>query len=278
MADPSFSALGKRGLRCHSGFVDPIVWCLVLGGAFGAMMWQRARVQRLLGPAQLVLDEDGEIVMHLARHAARSRERTLGPLYILYGLLQNDDITAAIRRAGGDVDAIEDRVFRELDNDSEGDLQSRWVDTHNVLAWAAYMAGRAPRAPGPADLWGGVVQMAPQTASAVDAGGVSAAEVLSLLVHGDAVGSLPERGNVSVVLVNDDITPQQLVVDILENVFELSSEDAMTRMMQAHTDGRGTVAKYPAAIAKDKVRDAHQLARKHGSPLLFRLEPAGSLA
>jgi len=262
------------------GLVEPIVWCLVLAAGFSAMLWQRTRVQRLLGAGSVDFDDDAEVVAHLARHEAESRGSQVSALHWLYALVQNDIIAQAIRDEGGDVDAIEDKLFVELEADKPTNDLERRVETLNVIAWATYMAGRNQRRPGPADLWGGLVQVAPTTAKIVEASGVGAADVLSRLVHGDlasspamsGTSSTAARGEVCVVLINDEVTQQELVVDILHRVFDLNTEDAMTRMLQVHKEGSGVIAKYPATVAADKVKAAHDIARQQGSPLLLRLE------
>lgn len=242
------------------------------------MFWQRARVQRLLTSGELAFDEDGEIALHLARHEAEARKLPLAPLHILYGLVENEQVAAAIRAAGGDVDAIETRIFRALEADRLIDKQERWRRVRAVVGWALHLADRGQHRPGPAELWGGLVAAAPETAAIVEVGGIRAADVLSRLIHGDAAAETSVgRGAVRVILVNDDVTPQQLVVHILETVFELPADEAATRMLEAHTRGSGTVAQYPAEIARRKVATAHDTARREGSPLLFRLETANQL-
>lgn len=245
-----------------------------MAGASGALFWQRARMQRLLTAGDFTFDEDGEIALHIARHEANTRQHPLAALHLLYGLLQNDEITAAIRGLGGDPDAIEDRLLGALDSAPPRDERACWEELRIAIGWALHLGNQGKRKAGVADLWGGIMHIGAETTRIVEAkeaGGVRVADVLARLIHGD-VSPAPERGAVRVVLVNDDITPQELVIDILQRVFELNQNAATERMLEAHHEGSGTVAQFPAREARAKVDAAHDLARKRGSPLLFRLE------
>ncbi|HUH03788.1 MAG TPA: ATP-dependent Clp protease adaptor ClpS [Kofleriaceae bacterium] len=252
-----------------------VIFSALLAAAFGAMLGQRARAQRLLGPAQIELDEDAQVVMHLAQHEARSRGLSPSPLYLLYALVQDEGIAGVIRAIGGDVEAIEDRLFRALDEDvaAPGEDSVRIHDTSRALAWAVFVASRHERGAGCTELWGGLVQTAPDTARLTAEGGADPAEVLFALVHGEVAEPNLMGRDVAVVLVNDDITTQELVVDILREVFGLEPELAAARMQEAHTRGSGIIGRYPLPAARARVVEGHRVARQRGSPLWLRLEP-----
>ena len=57
----------------------------------------------------------------------------------------------------------------------------------------------------------------------------------------------------SVVLLNDDYTPMEFVVDVLETVFQKSPAEAYRIMMQVHLNGRGIAGVYPWEVAETKV-------------------------
>ena len=77
-----------------------------------------------------------------------------------------------------------------------------------------------------------------------------------------------------VVLLNDDYTPMQFVVDVLETVFQKSPAEAYRIMMQVHLDGRGEAGVYPWEVAETKVDALMSLAREAGHPLQATIEDA----
>jgi ATP-dependent Clp protease adapter protein ClpS len=253
-----------------------VLFSLLLAAAFGAMVAQRAHTRRLLGPGNPVrLDDEAQVAMHLAQHEARSRGLVPGPVHLLYALIQDEDIAAAIRRVGGDLEAIESRLFEALDEDAAapGDEQARVGATTNIVAWAMLISRRHDRPASSADLWAGLVQSALTTARLTDAGGADPAEVLFDLVHG-AAPEVPLLGrDAAVVLVNDDITSQELVVQILLDVFALEASAASARMLEAHERGSGIIGRYPVPVARGHIASGQRLARLRGSPLWLRLEP-----
>ncbi|HXH05213.1 MAG TPA: ATP-dependent Clp protease adapter ClpS [Vicinamibacterales bacterium] len=77
-----------------------------------------------------------------------------------------------------------------------------------------------------------------------------------------------------VVLLNDDYTTMDFVVEILETIFHKPPAEAFRIMMQVHTQGRGACGVYPYEIAETKVVAVEERARAHGFPLKAVLEKA----
>ncbi len=75
-----------------------------------------------------------------------------------------------------------------------------------------------------------------------------------------------------VVLLNDDYTTMDFVVEILESVFNKAPAEAFRIMMQVHTQGRGMCGVYPFEIAETKVAAVEERARENGFPLKAVLE------
>ena len=76
-----------------------------------------------------------------------------------------------------------------------------------------------------------------------------------------------------VLLLNDDYTPMEFVVELLESVFDKSPAEAYRIMMMVHTQGKGLCGVYPHEVAETKVTTVISLARNHGFPLLAAMEP-----
>ncbi len=75
-----------------------------------------------------------------------------------------------------------------------------------------------------------------------------------------------------VVVINDDYTPMDFVVEILQKYFDMGLESAQETMYQIHTQGKAVCAVYPYDIAETKVALVTDCARKSEYPLLCDLE------
>jgi ATP-dependent Clp protease adaptor protein ClpS len=77
-----------------------------------------------------------------------------------------------------------------------------------------------------------------------------------------------------VVLINDDFTPMEFVVDILESVFGMERTRATQVMLEVHTKGKGICGVYSFEIAETKVAQVMSIARQQQHPLLCTMEEA----
>ena len=75
-----------------------------------------------------------------------------------------------------------------------------------------------------------------------------------------------------VVLINDDFTPMEFVVEILESVFGMERTRATQVMLEVHTKGKGVCGVYNFGIAETKVAQVMGIAEQHQHPLLCTLE------
>jgi ATP-dependent Clp protease adaptor protein ClpS len=94
---------------------------------------------------------------------------------------------------------------------------------------------------------------------------------------GDAVKERPvvkskEPTQYKVVLLNDDYTTMDFVIQVLEEVFQRSPAEAYRIMMHVHVNGRGIAGVYPWEIAETKVQTVTSMAREAGFPLRAALE------
>ena len=77
-----------------------------------------------------------------------------------------------------------------------------------------------------------------------------------------------------VVLLNDDYTTMEFVVQVLESVFQKSPAEAYRVMMAVHLGGKGVAGMYPWEVAETKVELVTSLAREAGFPLRAVTEEA----
>jgi ATP-dependent Clp protease adaptor protein ClpS len=75
-----------------------------------------------------------------------------------------------------------------------------------------------------------------------------------------------------VLLLNDDYTPMEFVVLVLQDVFNKSREDAMRIMLHVHNHGVGECGVYPFEVAETKVTRVMDTARKNQHPLQCVME------
>lgn len=75
-----------------------------------------------------------------------------------------------------------------------------------------------------------------------------------------------------VILLNDDYTPMEFVVDVLERIFNLERTVATRVMLEVHTRGKGVCGVFTYEIAETKVAQVTSYARQQQHPLLCTME------
>ena len=76
-----------------------------------------------------------------------------------------------------------------------------------------------------------------------------------------------------VVLLNDDYTPMDFVIYILQSIFGYEHERSTQIMLAVHSKGKGVCGIFPKEIAEMKSHEINQLARAHEHPLVSDIEP-----
>ncbi|HEY8067617.1 MAG TPA: ATP-dependent Clp protease adapter ClpS [Burkholderiales bacterium] len=75
-----------------------------------------------------------------------------------------------------------------------------------------------------------------------------------------------------VLLLNDDYTPMEFVVLVLQKFFGMTRERATQVMLKVHREGMGICGVYPRDVASSKVQQVADYARKHQHPLQCVME------
>ena len=77
-----------------------------------------------------------------------------------------------------------------------------------------------------------------------------------------------------VILLNDNYTTREFVVEVLQLVFHKNPEEARTIMLRVHNNGRGVVGVYTWDIANTKANQVHAIAKEYQFPLRCIVEEA----
>jgi ATP-dependent Clp protease adaptor protein ClpS len=75
-----------------------------------------------------------------------------------------------------------------------------------------------------------------------------------------------------VLLINDDYTPMEFVVEVLELIFGMDRPKATRIMLEVHTKGKGVCGVFTYEIAETKVAQVTSYSQQHQHPLLCTLE------
>ena len=90
----------------------------------------------------------------------------------------------------------------------------------------------------------------------------------------EAKPKLKEPSMYKVFLLNDDYTPMEFVVTLLEKLFGMDREKATRIMLQVHSQGKGVCGVYTYEIAETKVAQVSEYAQRHQHPLMCSMEEA----
>jgi ATP-dependent Clp protease adaptor protein ClpS len=88
----------------------------------------------------------------------------------------------------------------------------------------------------------------------------------------EARPKLKKPGMYKVVLLNDDYTPMEFVVLVLQKFFRMDAETATRIMLQVHTQGKGVCGVFTKEIAETKVALVDSYAKQNQHPLLCEME------
>jgi ATP-dependent Clp protease adaptor protein ClpS len=90
------------------------------------------------------------------------------------------------------------------------------------------------------------------------------------------IGKLVNTAMFRLLLLNDDFTPMEFVVYVLEQIFDKDRETATQIMLHVHNHGTGECGIYPFAVADAKAKEVEAFAREHKHPLRCIVEAARS--
>jgi len=83
---------------------------------------------------------------------------------------------------------------------------------------------------------------------------------------------IDEPGKFNVIFLNDNITPMEWVIEVLQKIFHHSIETAKNLTLIVHEKGSAVVGTYSYEIAEQKAIEANSASREHGFPLAVKVE------
>jgi ATP-dependent Clp protease adaptor protein ClpS len=92
------------------------------------------------------------------------------------------------------------------------------------------------------------------------------------VIEAPAKPKLKEPPMYKVVMLNDDYTPMEFVVEVLQMFFNMNREKATQVMLAVHTTGKATCGIFPRDIAETKSAQVNQYAQDHQHPLVSEVE------
>jgi len=85
---------------------------------------------------------------------------------------------------------------------------------------------------------------------------------------------IKEPRRFKVILLNDDFSSMDFVVEVLMDIFHKNFDEALNIMLSVHKQGKGVCGIYPFEIAETKVMQVRKAAKKNGFPLRAVIEEA----
>jgi ATP-dependent Clp protease adapter protein ClpS len=240
--------------------------------------------------------------LHRALALANERPHEYATLeHLLLALIDDQEAAAVMRACNVDLDKLRRSLTTYLDSELENLVSDGDEDSKPTADFQRVMQGAVihVQSSGREEVNGANVLVAifaereSRAAHFLQEQGVTRYHATRYISHkiaggfspSSAGGKAPEQQTVSdkpsgllaeVRLLNDDYTPMEFVVHVLERVFGKDRETATRIMLEIHGEGVGICGIYPCDVADAKVTEVLNLAREHQHPLLCVLERSSS--
>jgi ATP-dependent Clp protease adapter protein ClpS len=252
-----------------------------------------SELARLESPT-LAFSKDLEQTLHRALTIARERSEPHAiEEHLLLAVIDDPDAAVVMRGCNLDLEAARQRFTASLADRAETPL-AEGADTTPSAAFQRIIQRaviHVQSAKGGGLVTGTDVLVAafaePPAAELLQALGFTRYDAISYISHGAAEGDQGRAGHedaaekpgslAEVRLLNDDYTPMEFVVHVLERVFNMDRETATRIMLEIHNEGTGICGIYPYHVADAKVAEVHSLAHEHQHPLQCVLKRSSSI-
>jgi ATP-dependent Clp protease adapter protein ClpS len=237
--------------------------------------------------------------LHRALAAANERQHEYATLeHLLLALIDDEDASTVMRACSVDLDKLRRDLIACIESELENPVTDGSEDAkptedfHRVIQRAATHAQAVGRekVTGANVLVAILAERECRAVAFLQQQGVARYELTRYISHGigsDRVsldlkgGDDPRQDTASnttagitaqVLLLNDDYTPMEFVVHVLERMFDKDHETAVRIMFEIHHEGSGRCGIYPYDVANAKVKEVVNFAREHQHPLQCVLE------
>jgi len=229
-----------------------------------------------------MISKDLEISLHEAFVDARQeRYEQITAEHLLLALLANPSATSVLRGCGANFTRLRNDLAQHIVRNTPVARAGQEVDTQPTLGFQRviqraifHVQGVGAKEVTGADAL--LALMDEKDSAAVRLLGEQGITRLALafyLTHGVASNAasyeaeLPDCADLQVILYNDNFTPMQFVVDVLQKFFAMSPDDAKETMLEVHRQGAAVCGLYERSAALDLVKRVLEYAREHGHPL-----------
>jgi ATP-dependent Clp protease ATP-binding subunit ClpA len=233
------------------------------------------------GAAEGAIAQDLEVTLHTAFvNARQQRHEFITVEHLLLALLDHSTIADILRSCGADMDALRTGLTEQVTRETPRVAAHQEVDTQPTLGFQRVLqrAILHVQATGKKEVNAANVLVAllgdkdSHAVSLLQQQGVNRLDVVTAISHGVVSAPAPDAdpaaaGDVQVVIYNDDYTPMEFVVGVLERFFDMSREDAAETMLEIHREGAAVCGLYPSEDGEDIVRQVTEHARANGHPL-----------
>jgi ATP-dependent Clp protease adapter protein ClpS len=236
-----------------------------------------------------MIAQELEISLHLAFVEAREKRHELITVeHLLLALMDNPTAAEVLRGCGANMDELREALTTHIAKQTPQIATDREVDTQPTLGFQRVIqrAILHVQSSGQKEVTGSHVLVAifgdkdSLARHILERRGIAWPDVVNYISHAGTSPQVHETGaglpeltaaeleaakDLHVVLFNDDYTPMRFVVDVLQQFFSMSKEDATEVMLEVHREGKavgGLYAKQDALDIVEQVR-AHALEHKH---------------
>ena len=228
-----------------------------------------------------MISKDLEISLHEAFvDAHQERYEQITTEHLLLALLANPSATSALRGCGANFTKLRNDLAQHIVKNTPV-AAGQEVDTQPTLGFQRVIqrAILHVQRVGAKEVTGAEALLAlmdEKDAAAVRLlgdHGITRFALAFYLTHGVTPNAasyeaeVPDGADLQVVLYNDNFTPMQFVVDVLQKFFAMSPDDAKEAMLEVHRQGVAVCGLYERSVALDLVKRVLEYARQHGHPL-----------
>jgi ATP-dependent Clp protease adapter protein ClpS len=235
-----------------------------------------------------------ERTLHRALAAANERQHEYATLeHLLLALIDDEDAGRVMRACNVDLEKLRHDLIAYIESELENPVTDGSKDAkqtesfHRAIQRAVTHAQSVGRetVTGASVLVAVLTERESQAVTFLQQQGVTRYKLTRYISHGIASNrvSLGRKGaddprqhttsdtpaglTAQVLLLNDDYTPMEFVVHVLESVFDKDHKTAVQIMFEIHYAGSGACGIYPYDVADAKVKEVLDFARKHQHPL-----------